>query len=186
MPSKIIKVVCPLCNQKFDRREDSVKRALATTGYWACKICTLIKRNKENAKPIGAKRIVAKGYVEIKTKSGWVREHRYVMSQCLDRELKDNEIVHHDNDDKSDNEPDNLVLMIHGDHTSLHNTGREVSMATKKKMSESTKRVLGPDEEREVRQKYKAWEYGYSKLAKEYGVSGSVIVRIVKEVQYAQ
>lgn len=181
MPSKIIKAVCPLCSQKFNRQEGSVKIAIRTTGYWACKTCTLIKKNKENASPVGEKRIVAKGYVEIKTETGWIREHRHIMSQYIGRELKGGEIVHHDNTHKADNEPENLMLMTHGEHTSLHNIGREVSVATREKISKS-KQILSLIEQEEVRRKHKACECGYDQLAVEYCVSKSTIVRIVKRM----
>ncbi|MDA8221498.1 HNH endonuclease [Desulfosporosinus sp.] len=64
-----------------------------------------------------AKTISSHGYVKIKIpehpycdSGGWVYEHRFVMEQKIGRYLKLEEVVHHKNGVKTDNEPDNLVL----------------------------------------------------------------------------
>lgn len=64
----------------------------------------------------GGRRLV-KGYVYIYqpshpnvTKAGYVAEHRLVMEKKLGRYLDRNEVVHHLNDDPSDNRPENLEL----------------------------------------------------------------------------
>ena len=38
---------------------------------------------------------------------------------------------------KTDNRIENLCMMLHSAHTTFHNTGRKVSMETRKKISES-------------------------------------------------
>ena len=50
--------------------------------------------------------------------------------------LKGN-VVHHINEDKTDNRISNLRLMTLGQHTTLHNTGRVYTEETRRKMSES-------------------------------------------------
>ena len=50
------------------------------------------------------------GYVNIKTASGWVLEHRYVLGQHLGRPLTSTESVHHINGDRGDNRIENLEL----------------------------------------------------------------------------
>ncbi len=58
------------------------------------------------------------------TKKGYIREHRLVMSDKLGRPLTAMEDVHHDNENKADNHPENLELKTKGAHTSLHHKNR--------------------------------------------------------------
>ena len=53
-------------------------------------------------------------------KSGYVLEHRYIMSQHLNRILNSNEIVHHVNEKRTDNRIENFQLMSDFEHKSFH------------------------------------------------------------------
>lgn len=63
-------------------------------------------------------------------KNGYVRisghgdrtnlEHRYVMEQHLKRRLGSNEVVHHKDEDKTNNELSNLEVMSRSEHNRLH------------------------------------------------------------------
>lgn len=46
--------------------------------------------------------------------------HRVIMEQEIGRKLKSNEVVHHINEIKTDNRIENLQLMTHSEHSSLH------------------------------------------------------------------
>ena len=87
---------------------------------------TSIKNLPDNEKPLGFRRKTNKGYIEIKTFSGYQREHVFVMEAVLGRRLEDDEVVHHIDNDKTNNDISNLQLMSHGEHTSLHNKLRAI------------------------------------------------------------
>jgi DNA-binding NtrC family response regulator len=55
-------------------------------------------------------------------KSGYVPEHTLVMEQMLGRLLKPDEVVHHINGNKSNNQPENLRLMTAFQHKQLHSS----------------------------------------------------------------
>jgi hypothetical protein len=65
----------------------------------------------------GGRTVSSHGYILIKQpshphadKNGYVYEHRLVMEQIIGRFLEPHEIVHHKNESKKDNSPENLVL----------------------------------------------------------------------------
>ena len=83
----------------------------------------------------GGRRINEQGYVEIYMPeyghtryNGYVREHIYVAEKMLGRRLKyygpgnpENEVVHHINGNKLDNNPNNLLVLSALDHIKIHN-----------------------------------------------------------------
>lgn len=54
------------------------------------------------------------------SKTGYVFEHRLVMEEMLGRYLETDEIVHHIDGNKANNDPDNLAVMDKGQHISEH------------------------------------------------------------------
>lgn len=75
-------------------------------------------------------RVMNNGYIEIykpehpnANVKGYIREHRYVMSEMVGRPLTEEEDVHHINGVKTDNRPENLQLLLKSEHTKLHHLG---------------------------------------------------------------
>lgn len=64
-----------------------------------------------------------------KSKDGWIiaiqgksgiKEHRYIMSQHIGRDLERSEEIHHINIDKFDNNINNLCILTSSEHAKLH------------------------------------------------------------------
>ncbi|KKQ63525.1 MAG: hypothetical protein US85_C0016G0021 [Candidatus Shapirobacteria bacterium GW2011_GWF1_38_23] len=66
-----------------------------------------------------------KGYREISIDGRYYFVHRLVMEEKIGRKLKDNEVVHHMNHDKSDNRIENLMLLEKVEHLKIHTQARK-------------------------------------------------------------
>ena len=76
-------------------------------------------------------------YKRIKLKDGTTRdEHRLVMEKHLGRRLSRNEVVHHIDGDKRNNDLSNLEVLPLSDHSAAHMAGRSIPESTKEKMKE--------------------------------------------------
>lgn len=62
-------------------------------------------------------------YKRIKIGGRSVDEHRLAMERLIGRRLGQNEVVHHIDGDKSNNDLTNLVLMSRSDHARMHMKG---------------------------------------------------------------
>jgi len=83
----------------------------------------------------GGRTISKEGYVLVRIDGIYVKEHRYVMSLELKRDLRSDEHIHHINRNKQDNRITNLLLISNSEHLSLHHgtpEGRKIkSIQTK-------------------------------------------------------
>jgi len=61
-------------------------------------------------------------YVRIKRHpvSPYYAEHKLIAERLIGRPLRDDEVVHHINGDKTDNRPENLMVMTRSEHMKLH------------------------------------------------------------------
>ena len=66
----------------------------------------------------------ADGYVIVGKDGERQLEHRLVMEKKLGRKLQSHELVHHRDEDKGNNEPDNLALTTRRDHFFIHKPTR--------------------------------------------------------------
>lgn len=59
------------------------------------------------------------------TEHGYVLAHRWVMERHIGRLLNDDEVVHHIDENRFNNDLSNLQLMTRREHTKLHNDKRK-------------------------------------------------------------
>lgn len=111
--------------------EHRAKIAEATKARWGRKDPALIAAREAGTEarrlPVGTRTEHADGYWLIKTEKGWELEHRVVMSVKLGRPLTEDEIVHHKDEDKKNNDPENLELTTHEEHSREHMNFRKPS-----------------------------------------------------------
>ena len=106
-------------------------------------------------------RITKGGYIWIKAKNhphadknGYYMEHRLVVERYLQRFLKTEEVVHHLDGNKSDNELDNLMLFsTQKAHASFHTKMKRMGYLTnpmKKQIMNRWDEFIGPNKTRSV------------------------------------
>jgi len=106
--------------------------------------------------------------------------HRYIMEQKLGRKLERGEEVHHIDENKRNNDPDNLELTVKSDHTSHHwkTNPDERKVNLSKSKTNNWKNIHGvkltPEKVLEIRERLNRKEK-QKDLAVEYGVSHHTI-----------
>lgn len=70
-----------------------------------------------------------------------VKQHRFVVEGILGRPLHEWEDVHHKDQNKTNNSPDNLQVISHGEHAQLTNSLREYAKGYKLNLSEEQRKA---------------------------------------------
>ena len=119
-----IKLSCSTCGNEFEQYASEYSRKSRTRKY-AERFCS----KKCAAK---GKTTDKEGYILLYmpmhpncNSAGFIREHRYVMEQNIGRLLTKEEVVHHKDENKSNNDLANLELTNVGPHHSNHVAKRE-------------------------------------------------------------
>lgn len=109
---------CTNCNKQFLRR---TPRGIRSKRPFCTIHCYFIFNNGLNHSGYKGKEFLdKKGYRVVSISGRRIKEHRWVMEQCIGRPLTPNEVVHHINHNKSDNRLENLKIMLPGEHTAMH------------------------------------------------------------------
>lgn len=80
----------------------------------------MAKRGKPHPKTNGISKN-REGYIREYVDGKYKMQHRLVMERYLGRELRPDEVVHHKDHDKTNNNIENLELLTNSEHTRLHN-----------------------------------------------------------------
>lgn len=118
---------CPACGKIFNRRIFPSGQLERTNEYLKRKYCS--KRcfyNFHSGENHGRYKVgrwtTPAGYVML---SDFTLLHRVIMSQVIGRKLRRDEFVHHIDEDKSNNNPNNLQIMSPSEHARHHALTRE-------------------------------------------------------------
>jgi HNH endonuclease/NUMOD3 motif-containing protein len=150
---------CLTCGKPFEVRQDFVKKG---KGKFCSKACSKVGV----LNPFWRGGIAKAGqYIKVyipnhpdSNKAGYMLEHRLVMEAKIGRPLTKDEIVHHINHVKTDNDPDNLMILDRSSHKSLHNQGNKIWFG--KKHTPETLKALS-----DIRKKY--WQGNKDKITGE-------------------
>lgn len=104
------KIKCRNCGELF----------YSTRNRFCCKHCASEYKSKNCEHKIYFENGYVCKYVKGYNKKGNVKMHRAVMEEHLGRRLSPDEIVHHIDGDKTNNDISNLDVMPRGEHSSLH------------------------------------------------------------------
>lgn len=110
-----IKKICKFCKSIFyvhPYRKDDAK-------YCSRKCGSSDKTGSKHNAWKNGKNLMTHGYIRIRINKKYVYEHRYIMEKYLERPLKRNEIIHHIDGDKTNNNINNLKLMTKNKHDAM-------------------------------------------------------------------
>ena len=117
-------------------------------------------------------------------------KHRYIVEQMLGRKLDTNEVVHHKDGDKWNNDPSNLEVMTREEHTRLHQTGRKYGEEMRQKCREkqlgvpnTACRKLTPAQVIDIRHLCEAG-HTIRDISQMYGIHHTTVLSVVNRKTY--
>lgn len=95
------------------------------------------KPGKEHRNWKGGSYVDDNGYRRVMVDGVYVKEHIYVAEKQIGRKLLKNEVAHHRDEDRLNNDPENIEVMTRSAHSRHHATGRKASEKTIQKLKEA-------------------------------------------------
>lgn len=132
-------------------------------------------------------------YKALKVNGKRIDEHRYLMQQALGRPLQSNEIVHHKDGNKSNNDLSNLEVLQRSEHSKMHakerfeNAEAVEQLRVKAKKNAALvykKNVLNRDQVAEIRALKGTMTQ--MEIAKKFNVARCTINRILNNKAWSQ
>ncbi len=119
-----IECICENCGEIFEVRPYIINKNGG--GRFCSNQCRFKVQSGINHPAYTGGSIDPRGYRQISIGGKRIGEHRLVMEQYLGRELTEDEVVHHINEIRDDNDINNLQLMTRGEHCSHHRLGNKI------------------------------------------------------------
>lgn len=152
----LVTLTCEGCGNQFQRRQAEVD---AGRYRFCSRPCAHSHRGPGSSHWKGGKRISQFGYVVLRIDGRYQFEHRIVAERMLGRPLARGEAVHHANGVKTDNRPENLIVMHQRDHAKLHQSDpnwsgpvRQAARTSSPAKSEAMRRRWADPEQRAAMQ----------------------------------
>ncbi len=121
--STVYRLRCECCSREFLRPAHGWHVPASHPIHFCSRSCrTRWLQARWNRNPSG-RRVEANGYVSVRIGGPggkWVAEHCLVAEQKLGRKIKSNEVVHHKDGNRQNNNPENLLVEDRGDHRLTH------------------------------------------------------------------
>lgn len=115
----MVTVKCAYCGKPVEKHKSQIERR---KNIFCSRDCAYNFRRFHNTRDSwkGGTLGTTTGYVYITINKRQIGEHILVAEKKIGRRLRPGEVVHHINGDRTDNRPENLVVMTNADHVSLH------------------------------------------------------------------